>query len=206
MRPGPRVFQRQLQDEIRRRGVSDLEYIAIVEEKNLFVRQLAQGNTAQVLKQISTKKQLLAEPADKDGNLPLHIAALNGRDDLIVKLIELGADPNARNHSGETPVLTILTKSVLMDSIVLYETLIRSGAKLSLKDNAGRSVVSSYLQIEPELIKMKSNFVDKLRPLLLKASQDEVWAQNKVLIYGHHFVFSLRIPLGLFRDILLEYW
>jgi len=205
MRASSRAFQRQLQDEIQRRGGSDLEYIAYMEEKNLFVRQLAQGNTAQVIKQIAFKKQLLAEPVDKEGNLPIHIAAINGRDDLIVKLIELGADPNARNYSEETPLLMILTKSFLLNSLVLYETLIKGGAQVCVRDPAGRSVVSSYLQCDQELSKLKEEFTDKLRHLLLATCRQEMWEKRKVLVYAYAHGLVVKVPAALFRDIALEY-
>ena len=206
MRASSRAFQRQLQDEIQRRGGSDLEYIAYMEEKSLFVRQLAQGNTAQVVKQIAFKKQLLAEPVDKEGNLPIHVAAINGRDDLIVKLIELGADPNARNYSEETPMLMILTKSFLMNSLVLYETLIKGGALVSLRDPAGRSVVSNYMQCDQELSKLKGEFTGKLRELMLVTYRREMWDRRKVMIYAYTHCLEAKFPAALFRDIALEYW
>lgn len=206
MRASNYAFQRQLQAEILRRGGSDLEFIAYMEEKNLFVRQLAQGNTAQVVKQIACKRELLAEPVDKQGNLPIHIAAINGRDDLIIKLIELGADPNSRNYSEETPLLMILTKSFLLSSLVLYETLIKCGAQVTLRDTLGRSVVSNYVQCEKDLSSIKGDFTEKLRRLLLETCRNEMWAHRKCLLYAYARCLQKKLPAALLRDIALDYW
>jgi len=41
---------------------------------------------------------------DERGNTPLHIAAMCGNITSVKKLIEVGADPTARNHNGDTPL------------------------------------------------------------------------------------------------------
>jgi ankyrin repeat protein len=41
---------------------------------------------------------------DKDGYTPLHIAAQQGRDDVVKLLLAGGADVNAKDDKGETPL------------------------------------------------------------------------------------------------------
>jgi ankyrin repeat protein len=48
---------------------------------------------------------------DKDGNTPLHLLstlAFDGMDDLINLLLEHGADPQVRNHLGQTSIYLLL--------------------------------------------------------------------------------------------------
>ena len=47
---------------------------------------------------------LVDRGADVNRGLPLHAAVASGRDDLVRTLIALGADVNARNRSGYTPL------------------------------------------------------------------------------------------------------
>lgn len=61
---------------------------------------------------------------DPEGNLPLHVAARDGRLVIARSLVEHGADPNAANDSGQTPVLIALANG----KIKLGEMLMKHGA------------------------------------------------------------------------------
>ena len=58
------------------------------------------------------------------GAHPLHSAIAAKRDDTAVALLEAGADPNARQHGGVTPLM----EAEQLRDLELAETLIRFGA------------------------------------------------------------------------------
>ena len=41
---------------------------------------------------------------DKDGNTPMHLAAKEGQTEVVVGLIQVGANPSIRNFAGRTPI------------------------------------------------------------------------------------------------------
>ena len=45
-----------------------------------------------------------ANQPDQKGRTPLHLACLKGRQELVSALIEAGADPRSRDHTGEIPL------------------------------------------------------------------------------------------------------
>ena len=61
------------------------------------------GDIDQVKKLLSNNKELLNTPDDR-GSMPLHIAVINGHDELVKLLIEQGADLNAVNGRGNNMV------------------------------------------------------------------------------------------------------
>jgi len=86
---------------------------------------------------------------DKDGNTPLHIAAMHNYDDVAVILIQNGADINAKDNYGETPLFTAIrfaspdVASLLISNKADIDTSNSSGEILSalIMKNAGDSVV-----------------------------------------------------------------
>lgn len=72
------------------------------------------------------------------GDTPLHMAAYNGYEDTVALLLIKGADANARNHSGQTPLFGPLTTDIA-------EILIKHGADLTLKSKAGDTPLSFAL-------------------------------------------------------------
>jgi ankyrin repeat protein len=72
------------------------------------------------------------------GETPLHMAAYNGFEDTVALLLVKGADANARNHSGQTPLFGPLTTDVA-------EILIKHGADLTIKSKAGDTPLSFAL-------------------------------------------------------------
>lgn len=74
---------------------------------------------------------------DDKGNTMLHIYCMGGKSAIaaITMLLEAGADVNATNYNGETPLLL----SVESDNAEVCQTLIENGAKLDIQDNLGRT-------------------------------------------------------------------
>lgn len=64
-----------------------------------------------------------------DGNQPIHAAAWTGRADIVQKLLEAGADPNALSGDGRTPLLNAASS----DSLAVVELLLNFGADVNPK-------------------------------------------------------------------------
>ncbi len=78
---------------------------------------------------------------DGIGHTPLHLAAEFGASHLFEELLDMGADVNARNNHGRTPLFMALNSDLDEDTIVTtIKTLADMGADLSAKDDAGRSL------------------------------------------------------------------
>jgi len=83
-------------------------------------------------------KDFLANGADVnapqvgDFTTPLHDAALNGHKEVAELLIEKGADVNAKNNDGETPLHLTTNKEIA-------ELLIAKGADVNAKDRVGKT-------------------------------------------------------------------
>lgn len=82
----------------------------------------------------------------RDGlqHTPLHIAAELGAWHLIADLVDLGADLEARNHRGETPVFKVLNSDIDTDSArdTLSE-LVVFGADLATQNDEGQTVLDA---------------------------------------------------------------
>ncbi|MFD3166577.1 ankyrin repeat domain-containing protein [Herpetosiphon sp. NSE202] len=70
------------------------------------------------------------------GQTPLHLAAWNGEQRLVKQLLELGADPNARDLYGATP-LHAMVRWVTQPDII--STLLEHGAEINAVDAANQT-------------------------------------------------------------------
>ena len=61
-----------------------------------------------VIPSLKKNEHLFLNEQDADGNTPLHVAAINGREHVVKYLVELGADINIKNKNNYTPMLTAL--------------------------------------------------------------------------------------------------
>lgn len=89
---------------------------------NLY-RAIHTGDWDQVKRHLNQGADLTQR--DPEGNLPLHVAARDGRLVIARSLVEHGADVNALNDRGQTPVLIAL----LNGKIKLGEMLMDHGAR-----------------------------------------------------------------------------
>ena len=73
-----------------------------------------------------------AQPVRPPFGTPLHLAADNGHKEIVELLIAKGADVNAKNKGGSTPLHEAKTKEV-------GELLIVEGANVNAKNSLGRT-------------------------------------------------------------------
>ena len=91
---------------------------------------------------------------DLDGNTPLHIAARGGYDEMLKVLIDAGADVNAANRAGFTPLASALL-SFEKNQPDIVRALIDAGARKDVQLADGRSLrqlAASLPNLSPEVI------------------------------------------------------
>jgi ankyrin repeat protein len=87
------------------------------------------------------------EIKDRDGNTPLHDAALMGDSTAVLFLIDKNAKVNATNNNGETP----LVLAVHRKDIALVRQLVEAGADPRIQDTiAGKSALD-YAKQDPRM-------------------------------------------------------
>lgn len=77
----------------------------------------------------------LAVISDPNGFTPLHVAALWGHDDIVVRLIRLKADINSRNRAGMTP----LHGAAMAGHESTVRILLQHNADVNIQDNIGNT-------------------------------------------------------------------
>ena len=103
------------------------------------------GERAELLKLLGTGGARTDE-RDADGNTPLHLAGKDTTGDRVAGLIAAGADINATNHLGQTPLhLFAANISAWVDNAnggnEPFQLLVKSGANLNAQDQAGRTAL-----------------------------------------------------------------
>jgi ankyrin repeat protein len=68
-------------------------------------------------------------------NMPLHAAAAGGRIEAARALLQAGADPNARQHGANTPLMT----AAFQNNRELVELLIAFNANVDLRNDEGKT-------------------------------------------------------------------
>ncbi len=79
---------------------------------------------------------------DKIGNTSLHIAAEHGAAHLVRELTRLGADIEAKNNGGDTPLFSALNGNIeAKKAIATIDALVAAGADLNALNGKGQTVL-----------------------------------------------------------------
>ena len=97
------------------------------------------ANDVDAVRDAVTRKPSELRAVDLDGNTPLHIAAMGGYDQMLRMLIDAGADVNATNRAGFTPLASALL-SFEKNQADIVTTLIAAGARKDVELADGRSL------------------------------------------------------------------
>jgi len=128
-----------------------------------------QGNLEAIRQHIQAGSDLdQAEPAG--GSSPLITAAVFGKTEIALALIEAGADVNFKNHEGSTP----LHSAAFFCRTEIVKALLANGASKNIRNNAGSTALDSVLP-PFEIVKAYYDyFQNTLGPLGLELNYDEI--------------------------------
>jgi ankyrin repeat protein len=115
------------------------------------------GNLSDVESALNSGANLEARES-RYGNTALHLAAFEGKQDVVVFLLDRGIDPNIQANDGITPLIAACRKGHLN----IAKTLISKGANPNLADEAG---------ITPLMAAAYSDNYDLVRFLLISKAK-----------------------------------
>ena len=95
--------------------------------KKLFVMMLAASLSAPLLARV--------------GNTPLHRAVRQGRWRQTLRLLERGANPNAQNDNGNTPMMVAARMPITGSRITAVDILLEKGADLTVRNQRGLTAI-----------------------------------------------------------------
>lgn len=90
---------------------------------------------------------------DSDGNSALHVAAEKGYENVIMKLIDAGADRNLRNSKGET-ALDLINDPLLRGNMAVYKTEVSESDSEEYRSESGAYETEDDV-VEPALKKCR---------------------------------------------------
>ena len=95
------------------------------------------GNLAEVMRIIEDDSVDMVDIVDDVGWTPLHYAAYFGHMDIVLALLEAGANPNNQNEYGETA----LHFAALFGHLDIVETLLVAGINPNKQDDDGKTAL-----------------------------------------------------------------
>ena len=106
-----------------------------VPRKILAFQQVAARGERRLIDWFVKKEGVKVDSRDRNRNTALMLAAANGEDGTIVKLLHLGADIDAKNRFGQTPLMMAAGNG----QVGTVRMLFGHRAKGYLKDNEGKT-------------------------------------------------------------------
>lgn len=128
-----------------------------------------QGNLEAIRQHIQVGSDLdQSEPSG--GSSPLITAAVFGKTEAALVLIEAGADVNFKNYEGSTPLHT----AAFFCRMEIVETLITNGADATIKNNAGSTALGSVTVPFEAVEGIYDFFGSTLGPLGLELDYEQI--------------------------------
>jgi ankyrin repeat protein len=100
-----------------------------------YIMKLIADNNIQGVRQLIQQRLWQANIIDMEGYTPLHQACTAASDEMVLLLLELGADPNSISNDKGTPVHWAVSKN----SLIKLGYLIEYGASLDIQDYMGKT-------------------------------------------------------------------
>jgi hypothetical protein len=132
---------------------------------------------------IEVVKQHIAAGTDPDqkepsgGSSPLITAALFGKTDIALALIEAGSDVNFKNNEGSTPLHT----AAFFCHVEIVDALLDHGADTSLTNNAGTTAFESVAVPFHDVKGIYDYFVTALGPLGLELDYEQIKTTRPII-------------------------
>lgn len=104
------------------------------------------------------------------GSSPLITAALFGKTEIALLLIQAGADVNFQNKEGSTPLIT----AAFFCRPMIVEALLANGADKTIKNNAGSTAKDAVLAPFEEVAGIYDYFRETLGPMGLELNDDYI--------------------------------
>lgn len=101
---------------------------------NKLIKAAGSGDPPEKIRYLVREKGMDVDVQDENGMSPLIYAAFFGHEDVVKELLDLGANVNAKGHSGVTALLAALQKA---ENDKIARLLIDSGADVNACDGQG---------------------------------------------------------------------
>jgi len=135
-----------------------------------------QGNLEIIQQHIEAGSDLNEKDAS-GGSSPLITAAVFGKTEVALALIDADADVNFKNNDGSTPLHT----AAFFCSTEIVEALLANGADATIKNNAGASALESVITPFEEVKGIYDYFGEALGPLGLKLDYEQIKETRPVI-------------------------
>ncbi|KXZ43350.1 hypothetical protein GPECTOR_93g620 [Gonium pectorale] len=102
------------------------------------------------------------EAADKEGQTPLHVAAAEGRLEVVKELLAVGADVKAADKDQRTPLHLAVAAEEVSDRVQVVKKLLEGGAKKDTEDKVGKTPLhwaaeKDHMDIVMRLLEQSAN-------------------------------------------------
>ncbi len=135
--------------------------------------------------------------ADDQGRGPLYYACARGDGDLISRLVDKGADVNARDNLGDTPLMVLVRNTFDVSPQALVLT--AHGAKLDQQNDAGHSALIEAVLRGPGVLDFRAETA--LVKALLDAGADANLRDASGAMAAH-YAAAVGEPVSMFRTVL----
>ncbi|PAA62749.1 hypothetical protein BOX15_Mlig017318g2 [Macrostomum lignano] len=119
--------------------ITDEDSVKVYSLKNTLLHFACKGGSKKIAKSLIEKNESLLHARNGDFETPLHVACRNLKLDIVELLLEYGADPNAIDGNGKTPIFGALSAS---KGFEICQLLLAKSADVNVVSKDGVSVLA----------------------------------------------------------------